>query len=138
MKVEVRYYSRGGNTEKLARAIADAVGVPALTVTEPLTEDTDLLFLGSAVYAAGVDDEVKRFIEGIDVRVGRVVNFSTAAFIKSTYKTVERLLREKDIPMDPEEFACRGAFAFLHKGKPDEADQKAAAAFAKRMLEKTP
>ena len=34
MKVEVRYFSRGGNTKKLAEAIAEAVGVEALTTAE--------------------------------------------------------------------------------------------------------
>ena len=29
MKVEVRYYTRSGNTKKLAEAIAEAVGVEA-------------------------------------------------------------------------------------------------------------
>ncbi len=60
MKVTVRYYSRGGNTKKLADAIAEAVGVETKTTSEPLTEDVDLLFLGSSVYAYGVDDRVKR------------------------------------------------------------------------------
>ena len=85
MKVEIRYYTRSGNTKKLAEAIAKAVGVKARTVDEPLKEDVDILFLGSSVYAYGVDDSVKKFISNIDVRIGKVVNFSTAALIKSTY-----------------------------------------------------
>ena len=39
MKIAVRYYSRGGNTKKLADAIAKAVGVEALTADTPLKED---------------------------------------------------------------------------------------------------
>ena len=92
MKIAVRYYSRGGNTKKLADAIAKAVGVEALTADTPLKEDVDILFLGSSVYAYGVDDEIKKFIAGIDVRIGKVVNFSTAALVKSTYKQVGKLL----------------------------------------------
>ena len=79
MKIAVRYFSRGGNTKKLADAIADAVGVTAETTDVPLTEDVDILFLGSSVYAFNVDDHVKDFIEGIDVTIGKVVGFSTAA-----------------------------------------------------------
>ena len=84
MKIAVRYYSRGGNTKKVAEAIAKAVGVEAKTVSEPLTEDVDILFLGSSPYAFDVDDEVKKFISGINVSVGKAVNFSTSAAIKST------------------------------------------------------
>lgn len=134
MKVAVRYYTRSGNTEKLAKAIADAVGVQALTTDEKLTEDVDILFLGSSVYAYGVDDEVKKFVAGIDVNVGKVVNFSTAALVKSTYKQVGKLLKEKGIPQAAEEFYCRGSFGPMHKGKPDAGDLKAAADFAKKIV----
>ena len=134
MKIAVRYYSKGGNTKKLAKAIADAVGEKAHTTEIKLEEDVDILFLGSSVYAAGVDKSVKEFIKGIDVKVGKVVNFSTAAILKSTYKQVSKLLAEKGIAMDEREFACRGSFMMMHKGKPDAEDCKAAAEFAKKII----
>ena len=134
MKVAVRYFSRGGNTQKLANAIAEAVGVEALTTDTPLSEDTDILFLGSSVYAYGVDDNVKNFISGINVKVGKVVNFSTAALVKSTYKQVGKLLAEKNIPQAEEEFYCKGSFGPMHKGKPDNKDLMAAAVFAKKVV----
>ena len=134
MKVEVRYYTRSGNTKKLAEAIAKAVGVEAKTVDVPLQEDVDILFLGSSVYAYGVDNCVKEFISNINVRIGKVVNFSTAALIKSTYKQVGKLLAKKGIVQAKEEFYCKGSFGAMHKGKPDEKDCKAAAAFAKKII----
>lgn len=134
MKLAVRYYSRGGNTKKIAEAIAKAVGVEAKTVTEPLDEDVDILFLGSAPYAFNIDEEVKKFINGIHVSVGKVVNFSTSAAVRSTRKYVEELLAEKKIPAAKEEFSCRGAFGMLHKGRPNEDDQKAAADFARGII----
>ena len=134
MKVAVRYFSRGGNTEKLAKAIAEAVGAEALTTDAPLTEDVDILFLGSSVYAYGVDDSVKKFIAGNRAKIGKVVNFSTAALIRSTYKQVGKLLAGKNIPMAGEEFYCRGSFGPMHKGKPDAEDLKRAAEFAKKIV----
>ena len=134
MKIEVRYYTRSGNTKKLAEAIAKAVGTAAKTVEEPLREDVDILFLGSSVYAYGVDDSIKKFISNIDVTVGKVVNFSTAALIKSTYKQVGKLLAEKGIAQAEEEFYCKGSFGPMHKGKPDDKDCEAAAAFAKKII----
>ena len=130
MKIAVRYYSRSGNTRKLAEAIAKAVNVEAKTTDEPLGEDVDILFLGSSVYANGVDTNIKTFIQNLNVKVGKVVNFSTAALVKSTYKQVGKLLVEKHIPLAQEEFYCRGSFAMLHKGRPDEKDLKAAMNFA--------
>lgn len=134
MKVEVRYFSRGGNTKKLAEAIAEAVGVEALTTAEPLKEDVDILFLGSSVYAYGVDDEIRKFIEGIDVKVGKVVNFSTAAIINSTYKQVSKLVKDKGLTMAEEEFYCKGSFLMMHKGRPNAQDCLKAANFARRIV----
>lgn len=134
MKIAVRYYSRGGNTKKVAEAIARAVGAQAKAVSEPLTEAVDILFLGSAPYAFDVDDAVKTFVRGINVPVGKIVNFSTSAAVKSTRKYVEKLCAEKKLPVAEEEFSCRGAFAMLHKGRPNESDLKAAANFAKKVI----
>ncbi len=134
MKVAIRYYTRGGNTKKLADAISKAIGVDAETTSAPLTEDVDILFLGSSVYANGVDDAVKTFIKEIHVNVGKVVNFSTAALIRSTYKQVSKLLADKHIPLASEEFHCRGSFSVMHRGRPNADDCKEAADFAKRIL----
>ena len=134
MKVAIRYYTRGGNTKRLAEAISKAVGVDAETTSVPLTEDVDILFLGSSVYANGVDKEVKQFIEGIRVKVGKVVNFSTAALVKSTYKQVSKLLEEKHIPFAKEEFYCRGSFAVMHRDRPNADDCNAAADFARKII----
>ena len=134
MKTAIRYYTRGGNTKKLADAISEAVGVKAKTTAVPLSENVDILFLGSSVYALGIDEEVEKFIDGISVKVGKVVNFSTAALVKSTYKQVAKLLEKKNIPFAKEDFACRGSFSVMHKGKPDPNDCKAAAEFAKKII----
>ena len=76
MKIEVRYYTRSGNTKKLAQAIAQAVGTECCDTKQPLTEKTDVLFLGSSMYAGGVDEEVKTFLKNNADKIGIVVNFS--------------------------------------------------------------
>lgn len=86
------------------------------TVDVPLDGYIDILFLGSAVYAAGVDIKIKNFINDLDAsKVGRVVNFSTAALLPSTYSQISKLLLAKGIPLDTHEFHCRGRFKFIHK-----------------------
>lgn len=134
MNIEVRYYSRGGNTKKLAEAVASAVGVKAKDVSEPLSEDADILFLACAPYGFDVDDEVKKFISGINVSVSKAVILTTSAIISSTRKYVEKLFSAKNIPVAKEEFACRGEFMIMHKGRPNESDLTAAADFAKKVI----
>ena len=134
MKVEIRYFSRGGNTKKLAEAISEEINIPAKTVEEQLTENVDILFLGSSVYAYGVDDSIKEFIKNINVKVGKVVNFSTAAVVKSTYNQVKKLLDEKGIEMAEKEFYCKGSFGPLHKGRPNQNDLNDIKKFAKNII----
>ena len=134
MKIAIRYYTKTGHTKQLAEAIGSAVNVEAKTVDEPLTEDVDILFLGSAVYAAGIDKRIKKFISDISVNVGEVVNFSSAALVESTYKQVKKEVEAKGLKMSEEEFHCRGAFKLVHRGRPNEEDLKNAQEFAKRIV----
>lgn len=134
MNIAVRYHSRSGNTEKLARAIARAVGTEARSVSAPLSEHVDLLFLGTALYAGGIDEAVKSFLSENSSRIGVIVPFSTAAVAESTYKQVCKAASAQGIAVSEQEFHCRGAFAFLHRGRPNSDDLAAAAAFAEGVI----
>lgn len=132
MKYAVRYYTKTGNTQKLAKAIADVLGVEALSIREPVNDYVDYLFLGNSYYAFNIDPEVKYFVRSLDkTKVGKIVNFGSAAMLNSTYKKVKAEADKVGIPMDENEFHCKGEFKGLHKGKPDENDLRAAAEFAR-------
>ena len=134
MKIAVRYYTKGGNTKRLAEAVAKAVDVEALPISTPVTEPVDILFLGNSYYAFTIDPEVRAFIKGLDKsKVGKIVNFGSAAMLNSTYKKVKAEADKIGIPMDEREFHCKGEFKGIHKGKPDESDMKAAAEFARKV-----
>ena len=53
-------------------------------------------------------------------KVGRIVNFGSAAMMNSTCKMVETEADKVGIPVDEREFHCEGEFRGIHKGKPDE------------------
>ena len=137
MKIAVRYYTKTGNTKKLAEAIAKAVGVEALPLSVPIPEPVDILFLGNSYYAFSIDPEVRDFVRGLDkAMVGKIVNFGSAAMLNSTYKKVKAEADRVGIPMDEREFHCRGEFKGIHKGRPNEEDLREAAAFAKKIAGK--
>ena len=134
MTVAVRYYTKTGNTKRLAEAVANALGVEALPISTPVTEKVDLLFLGNSYYAFSIDPEVRAFVRSLDKeKVGKIVNFGSAAMLNSTYKKVKAEADKAGIPMEEREFHCRGEFKGVHKGKPDEEDLKAAAEFARKV-----
>ena len=136
MKIAVRYYTKTGNTKRLAEAVAAALGVEALPISEPITEPVDLLLLGNSYYAFSIDPEVRAFIRSLDKGlVGRIANFGTAALLNSTWKKVKAEADRVGIPMEEREFHCRGEFKGAHKGRPNQADLEAAAAFARSLTE---
>ena len=135
MKYAVRYYTKTGNTKKLAQAIAGALGVEALPISEPVTEPVDILFLGNSYYAFSIDPEVRKFIQSLDKeKVGSIANFGSAAMLNSTYKKVKAEADKVGIPMQEKEFHCRGEFKGIHKGRPNEVDVALAVAFAKSFV----
>ena len=135
MKVAVRYYTKTGNTKRMAEAVAKALGVEALPLSAPVEERVDLLFLGNSYYAFSIDPEVRDFIRSLDkAKVGKIVNFGSAAMMNSTWKKVKAEADRVGIPMEEREFHCRGEFKGIHKGRPNAADLEAAAAFAKEIV----
>ena len=136
MQYAVRYYTKTGNTKKLAEAVAGALGVEALPISVPVGEAVDLLFLGNSYYAFSIDPEVRDFVRALDKSlVGKIVNFGSAAMLNSTYKKVKAEADRAGIPMAEREFHCRGEFKGVHKGRPNEEDLAAAAAFARSFVE---
>ena len=134
MKIAVRYYTKTGNTRRLAEAIGEALGVEALDLSHPVDEKVDVLFLGNSYYAFTIDPEVRDFVRSLDKdKVGKIVNFGSAAMLNSTYKKVKAEADKVGIPMDEREFHCKGEFKGIHKGKPDEQDLKDAQEFARKI-----
>ncbi len=129
MKVAVRYYSKLGNTKKIAEAIAEGVGVDAVSVLDEteLKEYVDILFLGGAPYANIMAPQLKSYARQITAdKVGRVVLFSTSNWSKRTVKALKKMLTEKGILVEKDYF-----YAQMFRVK---ARTQSAKEFAKKMV----
>ena len=135
MNITIRYYTRSGNTKKLADAISEAINIEAFDVSVPLSEKTDILFLGCSYYAFDVDPIVKDFIVNNKDNIGKIVCFGTSAMMKSMKKPVTKVAKTVGVTVSDEEFHCRGRFGKIHKNRPDADDLKDAAEFAKKVVQ---
>ena len=135
MNIAIRYYTRSGNTKKLADAISEALNIEAFDVSEPLSEKTDILFLGCSYYAFDVDPIVKDFIVNNKDNIGKIVCFGTSAMMKSMKKPVTKVAKTVGVTVSDEEFHCRGRFGKIHKNRPDADDLKDASDFAKKVVQ---
>ena len=95
----VVYFSRTGNTKRLAQAIADAANAPLMDIsgTMPSTMETfDLLILGTPVEGSSPAKETRTFIEGMNKVEGRkAILFCTYRIFgnERTMKAMEKELR---------------------------------------------
>ena len=135
LKTAVRYFSKSGNTKKVAVAIAEAAKCESKSIPEPVAGNVDILFLGASVYWGGVASEVKDYIKTIEAaKVKKVVVFSTSALAQRAFPSIKKLLQKQGIEVDEDNFYCRGQFTAMHKGRPNDDDLAAAAKFAKSKL----
>ena len=133
MTYAVRYYTKTGNTKRLAEAMAKELGVEALPISEPVNEAVDYLFLGNSYYVFNIDPEVKAFVSSLDKdKIRKIVNFGSAAMLNSTYKKVKEVADKAGVAMDEKEFHCKGEFKGIHKGRLNNDDIAAAVEFVKK------
>ena len=130
----VYYQSRGGNTKKVAEAIAKALEVEAKPITEPMVEEADILFLGSAVYAAQLDNGTKSFIDSLaGKKIGKVVLFGTSAGGRKPFGMMRKRLEKLGFAVDEKDLFIPGAWFVMNKGRPNEKDLAAAEEFARQF-----
>ena len=107
MKTAVRYFSKLGNTKKIAEASAQGAGVKAVSIADDpkLQEYIDILFLGGAPYANIMAPELKEYAESLKAeQVGRVILFTTSNWSRRTVLALRKLLANNGIKVDKEYF----------------------------------
>ena len=106
MKTAVRYYSRSGNTKALADAIAKGAGTRAVSVDgadAAIKEPVDLLFVGGALYAYGLDKHLKAWLKTLKKEdAKRAVVFSTSWISKHSLDLIRKELEAAGIPVEKE------------------------------------
>lgn len=131
MRIEVRYCSRSGNTKMLAEAIAKGAGVKAISIDEEnsrIAEEVDVLFIGGALYAYGLDKNLKNYLETLSSsNIKRAVVFSTSWISKHSIDLIKKALTQKGIKVEEE-------YCYA-KNTPSADDINAAENFAKKMIE---
>ena len=129
MKNAVRYYSRSGNTKTVAEAIARAIGTDAVSVdsaSASLQEPVDVLFIGGALYAYGIDKHLKAYLGSLKKdQVKKAVVFSTSWISKHAIDLIKDELNRKGIPVEKE--------TLYFRGKPGEKQLQDAANVARRI-----
>ncbi|MBQ9329242.1 MAG: hypothetical protein IJ225_12010 [Solobacterium sp.] len=136
-EINVIYQSRGGNTEVIAKAIAEECGVAAYDIESAVNvSGSDLLFVGMGIYAGKPDSSLLDYLDQLPVNVikGAAV-FTTSATGGEHAALVINLLEHKGIQVYPRHLNVKGKFLFMNKGKPGKDEVKEARDFAREVLD---
>lgn len=131
----VVYFSKGGNTKKIADAIAEGAGVTAASVEQSnALSYTEILFVGASIYAGTIDGKLRAFLTSLRLsQVKTVALFGTSAGKKTALAEVKSILEPKGISVLNDEFHCKGSFLLFNRGRPNEEDLKQAKLFARKI-----
>jgi flavodoxin len=130
----VVYYSRTGNTRRIAEAVARGAGARCLPVESAGEVREELVFVGTPVHSFGPSKPILQFLRGRDWSGKRVALFCTYAGLGNR-RTLRRMRKEVEGRGGKVvgEFSCRGRFKFLGKGRPTPEDERRAEEFGKAV-----
>jgi flavodoxin len=128
--------SRGGNTRKLADAIAGELGVPVGDIAASLPEDAGILFLGSGTYGGKPGEALMKLIGSGNLAGKKVAIFGTSANSAGSEKMIAAMtsaLTQKGATILGS-WHCPGKFLIMNWGRPNKEDLDRAKKFAREML----
>ena len=143
MKIALVYFSRGGNTRKIAETMAEELEVKALDVTKekPDLSDVDLLVVGSGTYGSKPGKEMVAYLENLEPVAGkRAACFSSCASgdASKTLQAMKEILSKKGY-VNTDCFSCLGKWlmGFSRRGHPSEEELTQAREIAKKLKSNT-
>ena len=106
----IRYYTRTGNTEKMAQLLGKALEIEPYKIDDPLPDEhIDHLFLGGGVYNMSPDKELRDYADSLDpTKVSEVVLFGTGGSVFTIEKSISKILNAKKIPIAKEKLFLHG------------------------------
>lgn len=105
----IRYYSRTGNTEKMAKLLGEQLNLTPETIDKPLEGVVDKLFIGGGIYNTNVDKNLREFTTNLDpTKVKEVVLFGTSGSVFTVGKQLGKILKKNGIPESNEHLYLHG------------------------------
>jgi flavodoxin len=130
--------SRGGNTRKVADAIAEEMGIKVRDAKTSSLDDAKVLFLGSGTYGGKPGETMMKFIESGNLSGRKVAIFGTSASLAGGQKmisTMTDILLQKGATILGS-YHCKGKFFLVNWGHPDKEDLDNAKKFTREMINK--
>ena len=146
MKSIVVYSSRGGNTQKVAEAIASDLGCEVVKITkdnQPSEKiaDCDLVFVGTGLMASNIYPDVQHLLENLALpepkRFALFITWGGAGRTDvAALSKLRTILQAKGQTVMQDSFACFGGrpYILMKRGHPNSQDLQNAKEWAKKQV----
>ena len=127
MNIHVIYFSKSGHSRTLAQAVAKALSLEAMELTQvPADLSSDLVFL---VTGSG------NLRGGLSPQSIRRVCLITSSMGKKPQTEIRSILENQGVKVLRAEYLCKGSFLFFGMGHPSKEEIREAVDFAQRTVE---
>jgi len=128
--------SRGGNTRKVADAIAGELGITVSDITTSLPDDAKILFMGSGTYGGKPGEAMMKFIGSGNFSGRKVAIFGTSGGVAGGQNMIGVMmdLLKKKGAMIQGSYHCRGKTFLVNWSHPNKEDLENAKKFAREMI----
>ncbi len=128
--IRIRFYSKTGNTKKVAQYIGDALNLEALPISDDdISSPCVLLILGGAPYANIMSSKLREYANKIESQnVEAIALFTTSNWSRRTVRALKKIFKEKNIKVYDK-------YLYVHMLRVNKAKNKSYK-FAKDILEK--
>ncbi len=145
MKSIVLYASKGGNTKK----IADAIAAQTNSQTHKISPDTpfqaaelegyDLVFVGTGIYGGTPNPDIEKYLKTLELKTSKqfalFITWGGAGKTEAQVKAkLQGVLEGKGHKVLSDYFTCYGGWKLLRRGRPNSEDIKAAGEWAKKVI----
>jgi flavodoxin len=129
---KVVYYSRSGNTKKVAEAMAEELGMVAEDIrSAEAEEDNSVILLGTGCYGAVVPKDITDFIDRNRLQGRKMVLFTTSLLGLGKEGTLmQKQIQDKGVEIISS-FNCYGQWLGMKRNHPDRDDLEKAREFAR-------
>lgn len=137
MSIQIAYFSKTGHSEKIARAMGDALNIEPVDIAQnPSLSQVDLLFIVSGIYYGQSDNKVVEFGRKLKpAMVQRVALVTSCSSGKYASDNLSQELKKNYIEILGECIVL-GSFFIRAAGRPNQKDYNRAIEFAKKMIKK--
>lgn len=136
MKSAVIYSTMTGHSKKIAKAIGKQTNIGVYDVKDkPSFKGYDMIFIVSGIYANKARQELIEYTKFLTEDNTKKITLITSSTSGMKQNDIRAVFEKNGIPVNKEEYICKGGFLFRDRGRPNADDINGVIDFVNAIIE---